>query len=274
MSLPKEPTFFALEYENGLDYYLKKYFSHVSGQRILGDAGLTNFYLPYVVPRIKKCAPPDAKFLVILRHPVDRAYSNWRHRTTLGWEKRPFAEAIEENIKELKTRPFPASEQESVLYQKTFDHKATYNPYFPPPYMYIGFYDEHIQRYISAFSVEQVKILFLPDLKRDPARVMSDIFNFIGVGTSCAIDYSAKNEAYTAEELKIRNFIDRTVPTLKLFLKPWLKPLRAGIRKCFGENKKEDKIPDDLRRKLIDLYEPHTAALERMTGRSLEAWRK
>jgi hypothetical protein len=37
--------------------------------------------------------------------------------------------------------------------------------------------------------------------------------------------------------------------------------------------KKEGEISVDLMQKLIESYEPHSLALERMTGRSLDDWR-
>src|SRR3972149_6925354 len=93
----KEPIFFDAEYERGLDYYWKKYFSRWSGQPAVGEGRVFNLYLPFVPPRIRESIP-GAKLIAVLRNPVERAYSHWWHRFSYRDEILPFHEAIRENL--------------------------------------------------------------------------------------------------------------------------------------------------------------------------------
>lgn len=113
MAHPKEPLFFEAEYECGNDFYHEKYFATWDGQPIQGEARHRNLYLPFVVPRIKAYAPDDAKFLVILRNPVDRAYSHWWHNYSWGDEKKSFEEAIEDNLERLEKGHLFETEQDA-----------------------------------------------------------------------------------------------------------------------------------------------------------------
>lgn len=75
MSRPKEPFFFEAEHEQGVQFYSRKYFSTWSGQRIVGESRHRNLYLPFVPSRIHRFNR-DAKLLVVLRDPVERAISH------------------------------------------------------------------------------------------------------------------------------------------------------------------------------------------------------
>ena len=83
MSDPKEPPYFRLEYERGAEYYWRTYYRRWSGQRQVGDGSPQNLYLPFVAPRIA-ASVPDAKLIVLCRHPVDRAVSAWWHNSRAG----------------------------------------------------------------------------------------------------------------------------------------------------------------------------------------------
>lgn len=270
MSVPKEPFFFEAEYERGIDYYCDKYFSHWSGQPVVGDARHRNLYLPFVLPRIKECAHSDAKFLVIVRHPVDRAYSHWWHNYSRGIEKKSFADAIESNFRRLEVGPFFESEPDAALYKKTFDYKSGSSPY--ESYVDSGFYAEQIRRFVDAFGVKKVKVLFLDDLMVNPKMVMTDVFQFIGVNDNQHIDYSKNNEALSMAGINIFTFLKK-LPGRKLFPKPLRAIVSNKIQEYFRGEKQAGLIPNDMRGRLLAIYAPHTSELEHMTGRMLDNWR-
>ncbi len=100
MSDPKEPLFFEAEYEKGLTYYQKTYFSHHAGEPLKGDACNRNLFVPFVPERIH-ATNPNAKGIVCLRDPVDRAYSHWWDHRSVGFEPLSFENAIRSNLNRL-----------------------------------------------------------------------------------------------------------------------------------------------------------------------------
>jgi len=93
MSTPKETLFFEKEYHQGVDYFRSKYFPNYNGETFLGEARHRNLYLPYIPDRLAKSFP-DAKLIIMLRNPVDRAYSHYVHCKNRGIEALNFKDAI------------------------------------------------------------------------------------------------------------------------------------------------------------------------------------
>ena len=81
--LPKnkrpEPHFFLKnkEFKKGYEYYIGKYFFNSSLNQIKGEASTSYLFQKYVPSRIYKYIP-NCKFIIMLRNPVERAYSHWK----------------------------------------------------------------------------------------------------------------------------------------------------------------------------------------------------
>ena len=101
----KETRFFLDEklYNKGFQFYLEKYFPKSENYKIRGEG--TPAYLgncEIVAPRIKKTLEGnEPKFIIILRDPVERAWSNYQHRKRMEVEFLNFEQALadEENRK-------------------------------------------------------------------------------------------------------------------------------------------------------------------------------
>jgi hypothetical protein len=106
----------------------------------------------------------ETRIIIVLRNPIDRAFSNYMHNVKDGYEKRTFAECVAtwEDIEQLPLHPF--------------FH-----------YVRAGFYDEQVAAYRRAF--ENVKIINYDDVLTDPNTVLNDICNFLGVTSN----YERKN---------------------------------------------------------------------------------
>src|SRR5690348_836405 len=98
----KEVHFFDRRFHKGLAWYrghfptaLEKYRAeHLRGGMFLtGEATPSYLFLPYIPKRVVRVLP-HARFIVLLRNPVERAYSHYRHAVELGHEHLAFEEAI------------------------------------------------------------------------------------------------------------------------------------------------------------------------------------
>lgn len=270
MAHPKEPLFFEAEYEKGNSYYLEKYFNNDDGTKILGEARHRNLYLPFVVDRIKGYVTDEVKFLVILRNPVDRAYSHWWNNFSWGDEKKSFKDAIMSNIERLKKGPFFNSEEDALIYKNTLNFNTGYSPYLS--YVDSGFYAEQIQRYIDIFGRDKIKIMFLEDLKQNPEKEMRSVFEFIGVDSSAEINYSVKNEANSKLGKNLLKII-KQVPGVKYVPKTMRSSIYNWIRISFKAPNKKEEYLEPMREILLEIYKPHIIQLEKLTHRSLDAWR-
>lgn len=118
VSKPKEPVFFEAEFHRGLDFYWDKYFSHYQGQRILCDARHRNLYMPYVPDRIHS-VNPNARFIVLVRNPIDRAYSHWWMFHRRSKDKDVFEAAVQDNLARLAKGLRMDTPEEIQLYERT-----------------------------------------------------------------------------------------------------------------------------------------------------------
>ena len=102
-SKPKEPTFFMLdqEFEKGPEYYFDRYYQDYQGEDVIGEARTHNLYLPWVPERIFHLFP-KALCIVLMRNPVDRAYSDYLHTRRHAVESRSFTKAIYSDYDRLK----------------------------------------------------------------------------------------------------------------------------------------------------------------------------
>ncbi|MCA9186973.1 MAG: sulfotransferase domain-containing protein [Pirellulaceae bacterium] len=104
-STVKEVHYFDLNYGEGIEWY-RAHFPLASQvkqrpwhdgsvfRQLTGEASPYYIYHPYAMERIAEDLP-GVKIVVMLRHPVDRAYSSYHHQVRKGRETETFETAIE-----------------------------------------------------------------------------------------------------------------------------------------------------------------------------------
>lgn len=270
MSIPKEPFFFEAEYEKGLEYYWNKYFSNWKGQKEIGEARHRNLYLPYVANRIKEIAP-DAKLIISLRNPVDRAYSHWWFWYSMGKENLLFEDAIYEDIKRIEKGINFEGEKGAIQWCNNLDFKYGKNEF--RTYIDSGYYSRQIMRYKKLFPSEQIKILFLEDFVDKYTEVILEVFEFLEVDLINVTKIRSRQNAsisrgamWLKEALKslcgekIANFLPLSIINALLKL----------LSKININNKKP--MNPATRKDLINHYYKYNRELEKITGRDLTHW--
>jgi hypothetical protein len=135
-------------------------FQPSTDQVILGETTPAYMYW-YSAPKRIWEYNPQMKLILLLRNPIERAYSHWNMQRERGYDELPFVEAIkaEENRR-----------RDSLPFQ---------NRRFS--YLDRGFYSEQINRLRAFFPDEQILILKSESLSQDPQQTLQEIYNFLGV---------------------------------------------------------------------------------------------
>ena len=81
-------------YFKGIDWYKKTYFTDINNESVIVDFTPTYLYYKLCAERIFDSLGPNVKFVIILRNPVDRAYSHYNHSKRDGHEVSTFEDAI------------------------------------------------------------------------------------------------------------------------------------------------------------------------------------
>ena len=149
MSDPKEPYFFSDDpvYAKGLDWY-SSIWSHTKDGNILGES--TTHYTklptyPHTIDRLKKHVP-NAKFIYVMRHPIDRLVSQYIHH----WTENEIAVPIDEAI-------------------DTHPHLISYSQYAM-----------QLQPFFETFGQERVLPVFFDRLRTHSQQALEEVCQFIG----------------------------------------------------------------------------------------------
>lgn len=135
-----------------------------------GEASPKYLYYPGTAQRIKSVIP-NTKIIVILRHPVDRAYSDFLHQIRDGQEVvTDFATALREEPRRI---------------EKGWNSKYHYRSR--------GFYFEQLSRYYATFDPANIHVYLYEDLQKDPANLMRRIFCLLDVDPTFVPDMEIKH---------------------------------------------------------------------------------
>jgi hypothetical protein len=264
MSKPKEPLFFEKEFKKGLAYYKKQYFADHTNEAFLGEARHRNLYLPYVPERIAGILP-DAKLIIILRNPVERAYSHYIHRRNRDMDCLKFKDAIRENLKRIQNGILFNNQYDIDQYLKQLSSDGASLEY--RTYLDCGYYAEQIERYLNYFNKKQILIIFLEDLAKDPKKTYYSILQFLQKDIDLIdIDFKKINERTNRLNIKISRVM-KEYPNIKALIPIRAKQIFYRITNIFTWQKNE--LDSEMRTWLISHYREHNKKLERLTGKDL-----
>lgn len=186
----KEPTFFCDSFQlirDPLEYF--RQFNSPAPVRLKSShAYLTN---PGTAETLRTLFP-DAKFILILRAPKNRAYSLWRHMRRLKHEidRLPY-EDIPDFATALKAEP------ERFASRAFAENCRQY--FWNFLYCRSSFYDEQIERYFALFNRSQFHVLSLAELSSAPVETTQEIMRFLNLDPAPVkhFDFQAKNRTRT-----------------------------------------------------------------------------
>ena len=151
-----------------VDY--EKYHAHFRpgpGHRIIGEASPIYMYWNTAPYRIWSYNP-EMKWIVILRNPVDRAYSAWNMERSRGADPLSFEEAV-------------ATEQTRCRETLPVQHRVF-------SYIDRGFYAPQIRCLFNIFGSEKCLVLLNEDLQYRHRETLARIWTFLGVDQSVRPD--------------------------------------------------------------------------------------
>lgn len=258
----KEPNYFARSAGSGiavdsLDQYMAL-FKDARQEPILAEASTGYFSFPGIANLLKDFNP-NAKILISLRHPADRAFSHYASRREYGKTDLDFDYYIDNGLL-------------TTVGANTFD---------------ISFYYERTKEYLSLFGPEKVKIIFHEDIKKDLAMVLRDICRFLGVNDQFAFKVVRAN--VTAPPARSRlawasRFLANSSPTKTRLKKIVPSNLRSQLRKLvtslYDRSKQRGDpagkliMSEEQRRRLINVYREDIIKLAELLEVDLSRWLK
>lgn len=192
----KELHFFdTKKYQRGIEYYLTKF----PREDITGD--VTPRYMPASwVPQRVSAHFPDIKIIVLLRNPVDRAFSHYKQQV-YPKSHQTFEHHIKKEMEQLRTK---GKHIGLVLLQR-------------------GFYAEQLRNWLRYFPKEQFLILKSEDFFKNTQETMDKIFAFLGLPPHHYPSFSIRNKG-SLDHLVLK---PETRKMLERFYRPYNKQLQS-----------------------------------------------
>jgi hypothetical protein len=247
----KEPHFFG-EWDlstgvSSLEEYLDL-FAGVPKRLRAGEATTSYLYSRSAAQEIKRFQP-NAKIVMVLRDPVDRAYSNY-------WDQ------IEENL----------SFEEALAAEPKRIQQGWRYAYH---YFEGGRYAEQVSRYLQVFGHDAVRIYLFEDLIGDAGNVCRDIFLALRVDPDYPIDVSG---AYNPSGLPRSAFLSKLLHERSSIKEPIKKILPPSLRQDLKASlravnvRPAPQMNPETRSRLRAIYRDDILRLEQLIARDLSNW--
>lgn len=241
-----EPFHFCRNYDpaDPLPAWYRRLFEPAGDKPVIGEN--SNTYISHrMVPARLHGALPEAKLIVVMRNPIDRAYSDYGMHLRRGGISRDLGLYLDPD-------------------------RAINNDFLEK-----GFYLEQIERFMKFYPRQRFCVVLYDDLRRDPLSVYRTLFGFLGVDPSFE-PASLERKVNTAKDKVFLPQFKHTVNQSGVGRWAWDLGRRIGIRtvarKVMARSYEHPPLTDELRAKLRLFYRDETVRLADWLGRDLTHW--
>lgn len=156
--IDREPHFFSLpqRYAKGVGWYHQTWFAPPIRKKAIGERSTTYFHFPEAAQLLRKHFP-EAKFIFVLRDPVERCFAQYRYMVLRGIEDLDFEKAIDLEAHRLDKET------------RHFEYKGR------------SLYGQQLEHFLSYFPSKQILILSSKKLKEQTARQLQRITQFLQI---------------------------------------------------------------------------------------------
>lgn len=171
--------YFDSEFARGLAWYRSHFPLEVGGRHlarptaspaVVGEASPYYLFHPLAAERLARHYP-SVRLIVLLRDPVERAYSHYKERTHHGGETLGFEDALDAEEGRLRGEAERIAAEPGYRSVEHEDHS----------YVAQGRYLDMLPRWFKLFPREQFHIVASEDFYGDPERRVNDVWSFLGL---------------------------------------------------------------------------------------------
>ena len=252
----KEPHYFTAVHDGWPEWGVQTLaayealFDGADGAREVGEGSTWYLYSPTAAAAIH-AEVPEAKILISLRNPVERAYSAWAYNVEKGWEDLPFDAALA---------------REDERYQRP--------GFWDRHYVRAGLYADQVERYLDTFGADRVHVVLFDDVRSDEAGVLRGVFDFLGVeahteSVAAPLSDGARNATRYPRSTRIARFTrSKAVRKIATWLPDSIRRrVRTGVAKVNTVDRPE--MEPATRQELEARFRPDVERLQGYLGRPL-----
>ena len=259
MSSQKEPDYFSdyALHEQGM-YYGKNRIDNINkyhglftpnAVKLRGEASVSYLFYNDVPQKIKDYNQ-KSKIIIILRNPIDRAFSHYLMDYRLGLVSESFEDIINKKSKHKNAHLF---------YQQ---------------YIQVSEYAPQIKRYLNVFKRENILFIDYEDFKNDVAEVVNNVYLFLGVNDDFQPNLNKKHNTYTMPKNGIIRYIYSFVSFRNFLTSIFSKGLVKSIRNRLFINYRKPKLSNANREFLNEFFKEDIKELNALLNKDFTKWLK
>jgi len=259
MSHPKEPHYFSTDIENGRITNQSKYLACFAQDKTpiaIGEASTLYLYSKDAIQNILEFNP-NAKFIVMLRKPIDIVLSfhqvamNYFGETETNLETAWDLQIVRQNGKQI---PTGCSDPQLLLYGE------------------IAKLGEQVKRLIDQVKPDQIKFIYFDEFVKRTNKVYCSVLEFLKVNKNHTPKFENHNPTRPIKFNKLTKIVNQAVGLKK----------KVGIKKQFGVAQKihsvnikgglPKKISRTLKTKMNVYFEKDIQLLSNLMNKNLSDW--
>ncbi|MGH7885823.1 MAG: sulfotransferase domain-containing protein [Thermodesulfobacteriota bacterium] len=271
MSPNKEPFFFVcdtIKNQSNKDprgkfekshtiYSFEKYsnlFEQVKNEKAIGEASTAYlYYYQDSIDKIKRYLGDNVKILIILRNPVERAFSAYTHMLGGNWINTSFEKALQDEDYKIKNN------WSHIQFCKN-----------------LGLYYDQVKAFKDNFK--DTKVILLEDLSNNADICLREIYNFLNVDPSYQVN--TKNRYMVSrDKVPKSQFVNRFVKIYKILQRKNIFPNSNSnnmISNLFNyidsKNRVSLSMNPETKEYLINFFAEDVKKLGKLINRDLKGW--
>jgi len=258
----KEPHFFDIpeNYNNGIEWYVKNYFRNIN-KKIIADFTPSYFFEKETPKRIFKDLGTQIKFVVLLRNPVDRAYSHYLHSVRDEHENLSFEDSLKQENERLES----------------YEKKGDYLSYLRNSYFHQGLYGDMLERYLEYFTLDN--FLFIPfeeEFLQERKMTIQKILEFLSIEVKVELQTRLKSNPASKARLKFLKKMMNKRSWLRKVLKFMIPSIQIrqiisnNIQRANLKEIQKEKLSEELKTDLYNEYfKEDIIKFEKLTNKKL-----
>ena len=245
-------------YEKGLNWFNNRFKKHRDEKIVLHGCVNYMYFCNEFIDRINSY-PHETKFIVVLRNPIERAYSAYWFNRKIGVEK---ALTFEEALNNEYTESFKSlKEIGSFTY---LDH---------------GYYYRQLSYLLKHIDKTKLLVLLFDDIVHNNLETIKKVYNFLNISDNYVPDFSKKNQSGIPYNSKLQKILSGPLLNKKLKFIKNIIPIEKRIilkHKIQGLNTKPFSYPpiqEKTRDKISIILRSDINKLESLISQDLSSWK-
>lgn len=189
-SINKGINYFDINYSRGRRWYRAHFPLALTARRAMNQRlpkvafEASGYYMFHPLAPIRIANDlPDVKIVAMLRDPVERAYSAWKHESARGFDEMSFEDAISRETERT------AGERERMIGDPEYQSFA----YRHHSYTARGHYAAQLGRFYERFPASSIHVVYSESFFAQPAHEFNLLSEFLGIGTADGVIFDQHN---------------------------------------------------------------------------------